>query len=54
MNLLLLLGTILAFVTLALLIAFFATGGKNQNLRYLAGGFGLATGLIWLIKTLMR
>ena len=54
MTLLLLLGTILAFASLALVIAFLATGGKNQKLRYLAGGFGLATGLVWLIKTLMR
>ena len=54
MPLLLILGTIFAFITLALVIAFLATGGKNQQLRYIAGGFGIATGLIWLIKTLMR
>ena len=54
MTLLLLLGTIFALITLALVVVFLATGGKNQKLRYLAGGFGLATGLIWLIKTLMR
>ena len=54
MTMLLLLGTILAFVTLALVIAFLATGGKNQNLRYTAGAFGLVSGLIWLIKTMMR
>ena len=54
MTLLLILGTVFAFATLALLIAFFATGGKNHTFRYLAGGFGLATGLVWLIKTLMR
>ena len=54
MTLLLLLGTIFALITLVLIIAFLATGGKNNTLRYIAGGFGLASGLIWLIKTMMR
>lgn len=54
MPILLVLGTIFALITLVLLIAFFATGAKNNTLRYMAGGFGLASGLIWLIKTMMR
>jgi hypothetical protein len=54
MPILLILGTIFALITLALIIMFLATGGKNNTLRYMAGGFGLASGLIWLIKTMMR
>ena len=54
MTVLLLVGMIFSFVTLALLVAFFITGAKNQTLRYLAGGFGIVAGLLWLIRTLMR
>lgn len=54
MVILLVLGTIFALITLVLIIAFLATGGKNNNLRYLAGGFGLASALIWLIRTMTR
>ncbi len=54
MTLLLVAGTFFAALTLVLLAAFFITGGKNQKLRYLAGGSAIIMGLIWLIKTLMR
>jgi hypothetical protein len=54
MLLLLILGTILSLITLALIIMFLATGAKNNTLRYMAAGFGLASGLIWMIKTMMR
>ena len=54
MPILLVLGTVLALITLVLVIMFLATGAKNNTLRYMAGGFGLATSLIWLIKTMMR
>lgn len=50
----LLLSTIFALLTLIFVIAFLVTGRKNNTLRYLAGGFGLISGLLWLIRTLMR
>jgi hypothetical protein len=54
MTLLLLAGTILAALTLGLLLAYFITGGKNNTLRYLAGASAILTSLIWMIKSFMR
>jgi hypothetical protein len=54
MTLLLIAGTIFAVLTLVLLAAYFITGAKNNNLRYLAGASGLIMALIWLIRTFMR
>jgi hypothetical protein len=54
MTLLLLIGTIFSLVTLVMLLAYFITGAKNNTLRYLAGAFGLVSGLLWLIRTFMR
>jgi hypothetical protein len=54
MTFLLILGTLFAALTLVLLAAFFITGGKNNNLRYLAGASGIVTALLWIIKSTMR
>ena len=54
MTILLILGTLFAFLTLVLLAAYFITGAKNNTLRYLAGASGIIMGLIWMIKTFMR
>jgi hypothetical protein len=54
MTLFLIASTLFAALTLVFVIAFLATGGKNNTLRYIAGGFGLLSGLMWLIRTLMR
>lgn len=54
MTLLLIAGTLFAALTLALLAAFFITGGKNNTLRYLAGASSILTALIWIIKSTMR
>ena len=54
MLILVILNTIFAGLTLVFLIAYFATGAKNNTLRYVAGGFGILSALLWLIKILMR
>jgi hypothetical protein len=54
MTLLLFAGTIFALLTLGLLIAYFATGAKNNQLRYLAGASAIIMALIWMIKSFMR
>lgn len=54
MILLLIAGTLFAFLTLVLLIAFFATGRNNNTLRYLAGASSILTALLWMIKSFMR
>jgi hypothetical protein len=54
MTILLMAGTLFAFVTLALLAAFFITGAKNNTLRYLAGASGILTAIIWMIKSFTR
>ncbi|HEX8920451.1 MAG TPA: hypothetical protein VF766_03170 [Pyrinomonadaceae bacterium] len=54
MTLLLIAGTLFAVLTLGLLIAYFATGAKNNRLRYLAGASALIMALIWIIKSSMR
>ena len=45
---------LLALLTFGFLIAYFVTGAKNNTLRYLAGGFGILNGLLWIIKNLVR
>lgn len=54
MALFLIASTIFAALTLVFLLIYFITGAKNNTWRYLAGGFGLVTALLWMIKTLMR
>jgi len=54
MTLLLLAGTLFAVLTLGLLVAYFATGAKNNKLRYLAGASAIVMALIWMIKSFMR
>ncbi len=54
MALFLIVSTFFAVLTLVLLIAYFATGAKNNTFRYLAGASGILTSLLWLIKSFMR
>jgi len=51
MALFLIVSTFFAVLTLVLLIAYFATGAKNNTLRYLAGASGILSSLMWLIKS---
>jgi hypothetical protein len=54
MTLLLLAGTLFALLTLALLVAYFVTGARNNKLRYLAAASALIMVTIWMIKSFMR
>ena len=54
MALFLIVSTFFAVLTLVMLIAYFATGAKNNTFRYLAGAFSILTALMWMIKSFMR